>query len=58
MLRHALARVLHAVADRIEPDKPEPTIQYVYVHSAPPTSPSVYPQQWWQSPITYSAGSN
>lgn len=57
MLRHALARVLHAVADRIEVEQPEPEIQYVYIYSTPPaTSVQPWPVQPWQSPwITYTS---
>jgi hypothetical protein len=54
MLRDALAHLLHAVADRIDPVVPEPEIQYVYIYSNPATTTI---QQWpvvpWQNPITW-----
>jgi hypothetical protein len=57
MLRHALAHLLHAVADRLETEPPEPEIQYVYVYSAPPnTTITPWPSQPWQYPITYTSG--
>jgi hypothetical protein len=68
MVRHALARVahaaadvlfatagvIHAVSDRIEPERPEPEIQYVYVYAYPPST-TTYPVQPWQSPITWTS---
>lgn len=50
MLRHALAHLLHAIAECIEPEAPEPEVKYVYVYSTPPattwpTNP-IQPQ-WW-----------
>jgi hypothetical protein len=53
MIRHQLARILSAVADRIEHNQPAVEIQYeyVYVYSAPPvTITPTYPT-YWQSPI-------
>jgi hypothetical protein len=53
MIRHQLARILSAIANRIEPDPPTVEIQYVYVYSAPPvTTTPVVPG--WQSPWTNS----
>lgn len=51
MIRHQLARILSAIADRIEPDPPAVEIQYVYVHNSPPVTitPTPYPTYW--SPI-------
>jgi hypothetical protein len=66
MIRHELARILRALADRLEAEKPAPEvrteIQYVYVHNVPPVSS---PPQWWQpntpvpwqSPFYYSSTS-
>jgi hypothetical protein len=59
MIRHALAHLLHAVADRIETEPLEPEIQYVYVYSAPPaTTVQPWPMQWWQSPTTCTSGTS
>jgi hypothetical protein len=59
MLRHAFARLLHAVADRIETEPPAPEIQYVYVYSAPPL-PTVQPWRpiWSNPPFTYGSGTS
>jgi hypothetical protein len=35
MIRHQIARILSAIADRIEPDPPKVEIQDVYVLAAP-----------------------
>lgn len=53
MIRHEIARVLSAIADRIEPDKPTVEVQYVYVYSAPPIV-IPYGQSPWVSSITTS----
>lgn len=50
MIREALARVLHALADRLEVEKPQPEIQYVYIYNTPPAT------TWgpgWQPPPVY-----
>lgn len=52
MLRHALAHLLHAVADRLDTEPPKPEIQYVYVY---PSVPASWPIQPWKSPITYNS---
>ena len=53
MIRHEFARILHAIADRLEVEKPEPEIQYVYVYSAPPVTTVPVMPRWWQMPWTY-----
>lgn len=47
MIRHQLARILSAIADRIEPPCQQPEIQYVYVYG---TLPATTTQPWYQSP--------
>jgi hypothetical protein len=47
MIRHEVARILRALADRLEVQKPAPEIQYVYVHNVPTVTS---PPQWWQAP--------
>jgi len=54
MIRHEIARILHALADRLEPAPPSPEIRYVYVYNQPsigyPSVPSPYNPMPWQSP--------
>lgn len=57
MLRHALAHLLHAIADRIEIEQLEPEIQYVYVYNCPPAT-TVQPYPLWSPTITYSAAAS
>jgi hypothetical protein len=58
MIRHEFARILRALADRLEVEKPAPEvrteIQYVYVYNVPPTTVTpTTPGLPWQSPFYY-----
>jgi len=50
MIRHQIARILSAIADRIEPDPPKVEIQYVYVYSAPPPNQPYRSTPWINQP--------
>jgi hypothetical protein len=47
MIRHQIARILSAIADRIEPDPPKVEIRYVYVYSAPQITHQPYCSTPW-----------
>jgi hypothetical protein len=59
MIRHELARILRALADRLEVQKLTPEVktesQYVYVYNVPPvTVVPTTPGLPWQSPYYHS----